>query len=1153
MFVRKLALSVVLIVFSLVGAAFGHAQTTSGALVGVIRDASGAVVPNSTVNATNEATGVVYTGKSNASGDYRISNLPEGTYDLRTAVPGFMPSLLKGVVVAATSVETQDIVLSVGQNTTTVEVTTQASVSIDTTTAQIGTTFSTKETQDLPSATIGLGVLNLSLLTPGVTSSGGLGAGTGPSIAGQRPRNNNFTIDGIDNNNKGVTGPLLNVPNDAISEFVLLQNVYPAQYGHSTGGQFNSLIVSGANQIHGRLYEYFKNRNLNAVSSTQAINNRAQGISPDFQPRFDFNRYGGQVGGPILKDKLFLFSNFERQTTGSAGASTAFCAPTAAGFATMNGLTFASPSNYSVYKTYVPAAPNQAPAGGGTSCNDSKAVPGGATILVANAAGVSTPVPVGAVSLALSNSFNSYFSTNALDYTISQHDNLRVRYVYNRADTNDTAASFPAFFAPAPSRFHLISANEVHTFTPSLSNEFRLGYNRFFTEAVLPAINFPGLAQFPNLIFYDFSTTTYLGPDASAPQSDIQNLYQAIDSLTWIKGKHTLVFGMEGRKYIAPTVFVQRLRGDYEYSTLGRYLNDISPDEVGQRNATPPGVSPTFYGDQSSIYAYANDDYRMTQKLTLNLGLRYEFTSVPASEKEQALNIAASVPGLITFGKPTPQYKNFAPRIGVAYAPDENTAVHAAFGINYDVLYDNIGTTTAPPQFQTTENVDINTAKPGFLAGGGLPANATFATLAQQRAATSAFVPNQKLPYSEQWTVGVQHVFHRDYTAEVRYVGTHGIHLDVQEQISVQSPVTAANQLPTNLTGGAVTFNPANTLAALKAPVNGFPSYLVQAYAQAGLTASSITSDEPFGGSHYNGLQTQLTRRFQNGLLVNASYTYSRAFDDSTADFNTTALNPRRPQDSQDLHAEFSRSDLDRPHRLTLVGVYDLPFFKNSNFLMKNVVGNWEIAPSYTFQSPQYTTVQSTVDSNLNNDSAGDRVFINPNGIKGTGTGVVPLVNTAVTCPTSTTGTKTYGVANGTSAVVVSCAANTIGYTAGSLSGPSAAQVFTASNAYYVQGGPGTNPTAPRNTLPTGRTNNLDLSIFKRVSFMERYRIEFGAQAVNLLNHSQYFPGSLDTVNSIGSTGSRNFDTVTNTQFNQKQLVFSNNPRNLQLSGKIIF
>ncbi len=814
-------------------------------------------------------------------------------------------------------------------------------------------------------------------------------------------------------------------------------------------------------------------------------------------------------------------------------------------------MAFTSATNYNIYKTYVPAAPNQAPVGGGTSCKDSKASAAGATILVANAAGVSNPVAVGPVSLTLQNSFNYYFSTSSLDYTISQHDSFRARYLYDREDGNDTAASFPAFFIATPARYHLIALNEVHTFTPSLSNEFRLGYTRYFSQTPVPNISYPGLSQFPSLYFYDFSTTTSLGPDPNAPQQTIQGLYSAVESLTWVKGKHTMNFGMEGRKSIAPQVFVQRLRGDYEYNTLGRFLNDVSPDAFGQRNATPPGVSPTFYGDQSSIYAYANDDYRITSKLTLNLGLRYEFTSVPFSQKEQNLNIAASVPGLITFGKPTPQYKNFAPRLGVAYAPDENTSIRAAFGINYDVLYDNIGTTTAPPQFQTTESVNTGVATPGFLAGGGLPANATFSTLAQQRAATSAYVPNQELPYSEQWTLGVQHVFHRDYTAEVRYVGTRGVHLDVQTQLNVQSPVTAANQLPTNLTGGSVSFNPANTLAALQAKVNGAPSYAVQSYYQAGLTNAAITADMPYGGSNYNGLQTQLTRRFINGLLVNASYTYSRTFDDSTADFNSTALNPRRPQDSQNVKAEYSRSVLDRPHRLTLVGIYDLPFFKNSNFFLKNLVGNWELGPTYTFQSPQYTTPQSITDSNLNNDAASDRVFINPNGIKGTGTGVVSLVNTAVSCPS---GTSTTGVANGTSSVVTSCAANTIGYTAGAITGSGASATFVPNNnAYYVQGGSGTLPTAPRNTLPTGRINNVDLTAIKRITFKDRYKVEFGMQAINVLNHSQYFPGSLDTVNSIGSTGSRNFDAVNNVQFNQKQLVFSNNARTLQLSGKIIF
>jgi hypothetical protein len=1151
MSLRKFASAIVPLIALLVAATFSSAQTTSGALVGVVHDPTGAVIPNASVNATNEATGVLYTGKTNANGEYRISNLPEGTYDLRTAVTGFTPSIVKGVTVAATTVETRDVLLSIGQGTTTVEVTSQANVSIDTTTAQIGTIFSMKEVQDLPSATVGLGVLNLSLLAPGVTSTGGLGAGVGPSIAGQRPRNNNFSIDGTDNNNKSVTGPLLYVPNDATSEFVLLQNVYSAQYGHSSGGQFNTLIVPGTNHVHGRLYEYFQNRNLNAVTSTQAISNAANKLAPSFQPRNDFNRYGGQLGGPILKDKLFLFSNFERQTLGQAAAPTTFCTPTAAGFAALSDLNFPAKTNLSVFQQYYPAATTQAAVGGGTACTDSKLSAAGATIAVTPTGAASpTAIAVGAASFSPPTFYNHYYSTSSGDYTISAHDSLRVRYVYNRADGTDTAATFPTFYQGTPARYHLASIDEVHVISPNVSNEFRVGYTRFFSQTPVPPINFPGLSVFPNLYFYDLGKSPYLGPDANAPQATITNLYQAIEALTWVKGKHTLNFGGEGRKSISPQVFVQRLRGDYEYSTLNLFLNDISPDQVGQRNATPPGLSPTFYGDQSSIYVYANDDYRVTQKLTLNLGLRYEFTSVPFSEKEQALNIAASVPGLITFGKPAPQYKNFAPRIGLAYAPDENTSLRAAFGINYDVLYDNIGTTSAPPQFQTTENVTLTAATPNFLANGGLPQNATFSNLAQQRAATAAYVPDQKLPYSEQWTLGVQHVFHRDYTAEIRYVGTRGVHLDVQDQIDVQSPVTAANQLPTSLAGSSVSANGANTLATLKANnANGAPYYRVPAYYAGGLT-NTITADMPFGGSNYNGLQTQLTRRFQRGLLINAAYTYSRTFDDSTADFNSTALNPRRPQDSQNVRAEYSRSDLDRPHRLTLVALYDVPFFKNSNFLLRNLVGNLQISPVYTFQSPQYTTVQSVTDSNLNNDSASDRVFINPNGVKGTGTGVVPLVNTSIACPS---GTTTRGIANGTSNVVASCAANTIGYSAGALTGASGSQTFTPSNAYFVQGGPGTSPTASRNSLPTGRENNLDLTAIKRFSFRERYNLEVQVIALNALNHSQYLPGSLNTVNSIASTGSGNFDSVSSPQFNQKQLTFSNNARTLQLSGKISF
>ena len=1146
----------VMLVALLVGAGVALGQSTSGVLVGVVRDVTGAVVPSASISANNVATGVVYAGQSGSSGQYRISNLPNGTYDLTTTVAGFAPLVVKGIAIEANNVQTKDIVLSVKGQSTTVEVASEANVSIDTTTAQIGTTFSLKETEDLPTSTIGLGVLNLSLLAPGATSTGGIVAGTGPSISGQRPRNNNFMLDGIDNNSKSVTGPLLYVSNDAVGQFVLLQNIYSAQYGHSSGGQFNTLIKTGTNSLHGGLYEYFQNRNLNAVSSTQGVANAANGVSGHFNPRFDFNRYGGMLGGPIRKDKIFAFANYERQEQGQTAASTAICVPTAAGYATLNALTFASTTNLKVYEQYFPTGSSTST----TGCSAS-------TITVTPTSGVATSVAVGSFSFAPPLYYNHDYLTTSGDYVISQKDSLRIRYVYNRVDGTDTAASVPSFFVGAPARYHLAAISETHVFTPNLSNDIRLGYTRFLSQTIVGPQTFPGLSSFPSLYFGDLSGFgVSLGPDPNAPQQTIQNLYDLVDNVTYVKGHHTFNIGAEVRKFIEPEIFTQRIRGDYEYNQFSQYLNDLSPSHLGQRNATSSGLAPTFYGDQSSIYTYANDDWRITPKLTLNLGLRWEFTSVPSEERLQNAQAAASVPGLLTFAAPQPQYTNIVPRFGIVYAPNENTSIRAAFGINTDVLFDNLGLNASPLVLSTTENVpSLTTQTPNFLAGGGLPAqvsNAIFTLpTTQERTAISAYLPNQVLPYSEQWTLGVQHVFAHVYTAEVRYVGTRGIHLDTQTQINSQAAATTANQLPTNVTGGSITPNGANTLATLTANTGSYtytnvagtsttvacPYYRIAAYCTAGFT-STITGYFPYGASNYNGLQTQLTRRFQNGLLLNAAYTWSRTFDDSTADVNSTALNPRRAQDMLNMHKEYSRSALDRPNRLTIAALYDVPFFKHSNWLLRNLVGNLEMAPVYTFQSPQPVTVQSSVDSNLNGDSAGDRVFVNPAGNKNVGTTVVPVLSAACA-----TGTANGGVINGSLAPATSCAANTIGYTAGTIS----AGVFTpVRNAYYVQGGSGTVPSASRDTLFTGRTNNVDLTAVKRFTFRERFGLEIQVQAFNVLNHSQYLPGSLNQVNSISSTGTgaSNFANVSKgSLFANKYVDFNNNARAMQLAGKITF
>ena len=254
---RRVLFNVLLVLFSAGVAPFAarlHAQAISGDLVGRVSDASGAIVPGVSVTATNTATGVKASGLTSAGGEYRISNLLPGNYNVAAVAPGFSAFELKNVPVQLNQTATVNISLSVGSVSTSVDVSDAASV-IDTTTSQIQTTYAAKQIADLPTNTIGVGVINMSLLEAGVASAGGIGVGTGPSVGGQRPRNNNFTVEGVDNNRKDVTGPNAFVPSESVAEFALLQNQFQAEYGHSSGGQFNTIVKYGSNQFHGELYE----------------------------------------------------------------------------------------------------------------------------------------------------------------------------------------------------------------------------------------------------------------------------------------------------------------------------------------------------------------------------------------------------------------------------------------------------------------------------------------------------------------------------------------------------------------------------------------------------------------------------------------------------------------------------------------------------------------------------------------------------------------------------------------------------------------------------------------------------------------------------------------------------------------------------------
>ena len=350
----KSTMLIALVIFAVAGLApRAFAQATDGNIVGTVTDATQAVIPGAMITATNKATGITYTAMSNAVGDYRLNNVPVGAYDVDVRAGGMTPQKLTNVSVELNRTSTVNLVLQVASVTADVVVQ-EAPPLLDSSTSQLESTF--KGEQALNQVAAGnfvndTGVLNLSLLAPGVTQGGGMGYGTGPSVGGQRPTNNSFNIDGVDNNRHDVTGPTVTVPNDAVEQFSLLANQFGPEFGGASGGVFNIVVKTGGNAMHGSLYEYFNNRNLNALDSKQAI----QGFTST--PRFDSNRFGGTIGGPVIKNKLFYFADYEYFPLGQASVpGSPILAPTAAGYSTIAGLPGISKTNLAVLQQYLAPA-----------------------------------------------------------------------------------------------------------------------------------------------------------------------------------------------------------------------------------------------------------------------------------------------------------------------------------------------------------------------------------------------------------------------------------------------------------------------------------------------------------------------------------------------------------------------------------------------------------------------------------------------------------------------------------------------------------------------------------------------------------------------------------------------------------------------------
>src|SRR5579883_2014170 len=1067
-----------------------NAQEHRSTISGTISSPSGGVLANTNIQLTNLDTKQTMDATSDASGKYQFNDLAAGRYHLAARSGANWATPTPEIPVGANEAVRVDLTVGSGATTATAPVNspvTSAEITPATDLASplIETGFNTRDIQYLPSpAFIGhngeqYGAYNLSLFPPGVGSNSGIGPGRGPVVGGVRPTGNNFYVEGLDNNNRVNPGPLAAVSFEATQEFNTQQNQFQPEYGHAAGGQFNNIIKTGNNGFHGALYEYFWNRNLNAVDQSYA---RAEILS---NPRYDQNRLGGNLGFPIIHNKLFFFGDFEYIPLGfNTLPSSAFFAPTAAGYATLAGMNGVSAANLSLLRGILPAAP------------------AGSSFVTVNG----TQIPVGATPLLGHGYQNQYNGVGALDWNAGTNDKLQARYVQQEVHANFNGAQLPAFLAPLQTRGLIGSLAETHNFGGFAINELRLSYNRFANNITPSSVTFPGLTAFPNIGIQDLGLT--LGQGFFGAELARLNTYSVADNVHWTAGRHTFRFGVDARRYNGPLGFGPEGAGAFTYSSLQGFLLNLPPDVAGARTIG----NLTFPTNQWDTYAYAKDDWKVRPNFDISLGVKYEYVTVPLAEQRQSLNTSANA-GPLNFREPEPQTKNFAPMVGLAYSPgmDRNAVIRAGFSMNYDAATYIAMTPFLTPGLATTLYTTNLPAVPGFFGNGLTPGRffgpAAGASLTTPQSLTTSYFPNQRIPYTIQWNASwEQTVFHR-FVLTARYLGVHGVHYPAGTILNQGQAVTASNSLPL--------FYTRPTQAQLNALTPTLTSLQAQTAAANPLGSSGFTSPivttAPGGTSFYHGLAVEGKERFAGGFQMVAGYTWSHLID------NVSPFLSANPFFNLFQLTGHDTSVYDHRHRGTLTALWDVGAIGSSGpNWFRDVVANMNLSATYIYESPSPLTIQSGFDTGLGG-FAGSGVFVNPNGIAGTGSGVTALTNSS---------------------------GQVVGYLANN------------PNAQFVRGGLGTFAASPRNNFISGLRpiNDFDASFVKRFAIRDHFALEFRADGFNVLNHPQFVPGNINTLG-LGNSGvgAMNVLIPGSPIFGDVTQAFSSNPRMLQLALRLMF
>jgi outer membrane receptor protein involved in Fe transport len=1150
------------------------AQYENGSLLGTIRDASGAAIPNVTVTITNDATGVATAVKTGDSGDYEVPSLRVGVYTISASAPGFASAEAKQITISVDARERIDLTMKVGEaQATTVEVS-DVALQPDTETSERSQTISGYQTEALPlvsrtsSDMLAMVTGSRQAPTAATTSSiSSLVRAGAYNVNGQRSMFNNFLLDGMDNNaygesNQGFDNQIIAIPPDSVAQLNVVTNNESAEYGRSSAATVNIASASGGNTFHALLYDFIRNTDLNAAGFFKPTLVGSTGLAVPFQkPAFNRNQFGMNFGGPIAKNKLFFFLDYEgfRQTLKPLYVYTL---PTQN---ELNGILVVPVKNPITGITYNAGTP--IPAG---AINPLSAK------IISYYKPFASTLPISGVSSTGLNS-NDYakevpFTDNSdkgdlrLDFQQSPNSSWFLRI----SDRKETGVNYPVIPLPLDSTANgtirildqQVALGYTHIFSADRVLDARLGLSKTkagkFTLSIgQNAFTIPGLQTVPASIAgglpqVSITNFTTFGRQSTNPQWQDPSLLDPKVNYTWVKGAHSLKFG-------------------YEYEHIWMAVNDNNPlygswTYGGGYSAIGTKVADDYWADfmfgltssyqlanyfvvhlrQSIDSAYAQDDWKVLPNLTLNLGVRWEYGSPYSEENNYISNfdpvnqvVDTIAPGAVagngikpvtgsgTYGKTlvNPQLTDFSPRIGFSYSLTPKTVIRGGFGTGF-VHYTRAGSGDIAginaPQAQfaavtqptpTTTNV-CSTPVPAQIIAVGSTTPSCFVTADQGfptglvttfNSATDniTWVPKDRHDsYVENFFFDVQRQLTKNTLLDLAYVGNHGVHLEgfVNANQRVLSTLGTAN----------VQRQYANWPSDITEALNEFLS-------------------------NYNALQARYEQRFVGGLTLLNSFTWEHSLDNASASLEG---NTPSPQNGLNLGADYAQSDYNLPVANVTSLVYELPFgrsrtfLNNANAVLNAAVGGWQISAINTAQAGTPFNLTYTPNST---QQVSQQISATYRGANEYRPDYVPgqKLTQAKSNRAANTGYVNY-----------------INYSAFVIP-----PTKDAAGNYVSPFG-----TASRNPARTPPFNETDLALNKRFDTpLENLKIEFRAEAYNVFNHTNlYYPGTISgtqgtTTATVGTGGNVPVSTITGNASSGGQITSTLEPRILQFALKLIY